>query len=97
METVNIICVICRRDTNPKTIKFTSKSLVKSHEILKIREFYKLKYTNDALPEDVNDKRGYHAQCYKNYVEVMKKYLEIPLQGKYILQLRELYNLGYVC
>lgn len=80
METVNIICVICRNDICEKTIKFTSKILGKCHEILKIRKFHKLKYADVVLPEDVSETAGYHVQCYRHFVAIMKKYLNIPLQ-----------------
>lgn len=74
MESEHVVCVICNKESDEKTVKFTSTTLDKSKLILKIRKDNNLKFNDISLPEEVNANTGYHVQCYKNFLAVMKKY-----------------------
>lgn len=57
-------------------IAFVEKTLKKSQEVLQIRKHHKLKYNDIVLPAIPNLTDGYHTSCYKNFIALMKKYIE---------------------
>lgn len=73
MSGEKLVCVICKK-THNKVIAFTDKTLKKSHEVLQIRKHYGLKYKDIVLPVLPNLTEGYHVNCYKNFLALMKKY-----------------------
>lgn len=76
MNEENGLCVICTTETNVKVTLFSEKTLKKCSEVLKIRQKHRLKYNNIVIPSKVVASKGYHVQCYKNFIAVMRKYYE---------------------
>lgn len=78
MASINLICnKIWFAIKKLKKVIVTDKTLQKSHEILKIRQNYGLKYKNIILPPNISDTEGYHVTYYKNFLAVMKKYYKL--------------------
>ena len=82
MESEHVVCVICNRENDEKTAKFTATSLDKRKSILKIRKEHNFKYRDVILPNEVNSNKGYHVKCYSKFLAVMKKYRESELSAK---------------
>lgn len=70
-----LVCVICKNDDD-KVIAFVEKTFKKSHEVLEIRKHHGLKYNNIVLPVIANLTDGYHTNCYKNFLALIKKYYD---------------------
>lgn len=65
-------CVFCN-NTSGNVILFAEEILRKCNTILKLRKEHNLKYKDIILPVEVAD-NGYHRQCYKSFMGLMKKY-----------------------
>ena len=73
-----MICVLhdddkSKNDTT-KIIPFNKESLEKCQNILKIRYKAGLKYSSKTLPDDLNNKYGYHISRYRWFVALPFKY-----------------------
>ena len=50
-------------------VPFDDHTLDKCSKVLSIRKAKNLKYKEVVLPENVNKKTGYHAECYRKFTE----------------------------
>lgn len=70
----SVSCVICKKKDAGKVNLFTETTLNKCRITLKIRQEYKLKYSDVILPLEVSSEKGYHRQCYSNFTSLKKQY-----------------------
>ncbi|CAH0563075.1 unnamed protein product [Brassicogethes aeneus] len=68
-------CVICEISEATELIPLlNADKLKKCHEVFRVREKLKLKYSEVILPVTINETHGCHVQCYKNFTSLPKKY-----------------------
>lgn len=70
------MCVFCK-STKDKVRLFTSDTLQKCINILKIRKENNLKFFDVILPSSVNTNEGYHTKCYSSFTALMNKYKKL--------------------
>ena len=79
----SLICCLHVREggNSPPVVLFKSETLGKCENILTIRKQQDLKYKEIYLPETINDKDGFHLDCYRRFTAVSKaqkdKYNEV--------------------
>lgn len=67
------ICVFCYKKIEP-LLPFNLNSVEKCKNILEIRKNNNLSMQDAKVPLDMNDFQKYHAQCYRRFTALPKKY-----------------------
>lgn len=66
-------CVLnCEKNDSRKLLKFSEESLEQFREKLRIRIALNIKYCDVELPEGLDDTKGYHAICKRNFFSICK-------------------------
>ncbi|CAH0397648.1 unnamed protein product [Chilo suppressalis] len=74
MEEPGKRCVFCAKQDLSNIILFNTKTLEQCAQTLLIRQKFKLKFCDVALPAEISDAAGYHRQCYSNFTALKSVY-----------------------
>ena len=67
---------LCKNNDAESVILFSTESIKKCQNVLRIRNEGQLKYSDRKIPSKINKSDGYHIECYRKFVALPLKHRE---------------------